>query len=148
VGGRPDRSCSSARWPTRRGERALVAIAFDNCRVVSPSVDPAPVWRAGYYASFWCSVVRHGNRGWSGGGGDGTWLAPPSALDWKYKWEDSHVAALPLTFYGSHVDPADPRVAVIPIKFGERRGRLRFWSSVPFQRGGITMLSSEVVWDD
>jgi hypothetical protein len=128
------------------GERALVSIAFENCWMYPPFDPPSPDLRPGYYSSFLCSVVLPG-RGAGCTGGNRVWLAPLSALDWKYKWQDLHVAALPLTFYGGHVDPADGRVAVIPIKLGERHGRLRLWPD-SFRGNLMGELKSEVVWDD
>jgi hypothetical protein len=125
------------------GERALVAIAFDNCSIRLPPVRPSPGSQGGYYVALSYAWQNLRGRGQSAGGGfPGTRLAPLSALNWKYKSQDEEVAALPLTLYGSRVDPADPRVAVIPIKLGERRGRLRAWLN---STGG---LSTEVVWDE
>lgn len=130
------------------GERALVAIAFEYCSVRLNSVQPSPHEDGGYYVALAYSWRNMRGRGGSAGGGlPGTRLAPLSALDWNYKRQDEEVAALPLTLYGGRVDPADPRVAVIPIKLGERRGRLRAWLSSPVPRSA-TELSTEVVWDE
>lgn len=107
------------------GRPRLIAIAFRNCAVRGGSgehdVSDIP---SGYYVSLsflWVESDRYGYTE----SGVGTRLAPLSAVDWKFTWEDEHWAALPLTFYSGFIDPLDSRFAVLPFKLGSGRGTLR-----------------------
>jgi hypothetical protein len=79
--------------------------------------------KAGFYTDLQYLYVTR-NRG-SGGTGEHRHLGPLSLLEWDHKSQDSHVAALPLAFYGSYVDANDASVAVIPFRLGDHTGRIR-----------------------
>lgn len=101
--------------------------------------------RAGYHISLHGRFVnRQGQYGPIAGGENWRiWIGPLSMLNWKYESSDGHVAPLPLSFYGSWVDPADPSVAVIQIKLGEHTGLLRYSIA-----NGVESPQVMVEWDD
>jgi hypothetical protein len=123
------------------GKRALLAVAFFRCVVRPERGKPDPELQSGYYVELSFSWLPGGESVRCYMGTPYTRLAPLSMLDWKYKPQDEHWAALPLTFYGGHIDPADPAIAVLPITLGDRNGQLR----IRFDSAGKP--TTTVIWD-
>jgi hypothetical protein len=70
-------------------------------------------------------------------------LAPIELHPVDPEWSEDVAVPLPLTFYGSYVNPNDPSTAVLPVRLGDRVGELRY--SI---RNGLSYGRWTCVWEE